>query len=178
MREERAQIDRWLAERLHAGDDAALAAVYDAYAGAVYRQALAIVGSSADAEDVVQEVFLKLVRRRGGPIRELKAYLFTAARHEAASVLRQRRREQPDADAAAAPGPTPSAASSADALMLRNALAALPQEQRDVVIFKVYEDLTFAQIGERVRASAHTVASRYRYALKKLRAALGESDAS
>src|SRR5918998_2888687 len=96
MDNERAREDRRLAERIDIGDAAALEELYDTYAAPVYRQALAVLGCAADAEDVLQEVFLKLVRRRGGPVRELKAYLLTAARHEAASVLRRRQREAPD----------------------------------------------------------------------------------
>jgi DNA-directed RNA polymerase specialized sigma24 family protein len=82
MAEDQAGQGRQWCERIDAGDVAALEAVYDAYAGAVYRQALAVLGSAADAEDVMQEVFLHLVRRRGSPIRDLKAYLLTAARRQ------------------------------------------------------------------------------------------------
>jgi RNA polymerase sigma-70 factor (ECF subfamily) len=61
-----------------------------------------------------------------------------------------------------------------DRVAVRQALAALPPEQREVVRLKVYEQLTFAEISRSVRASVNTVASRYRYALEKLRKALGE----
>src|SRR5437763_1185735 len=96
MDEERARRDRRLGERIDAGDMGALEEVYDAYSTAIYRQALSILSSAADAEDVVQDVFLQLVRRRGYPIRELKAYLLTAARHQACSTLRRRQREAPE----------------------------------------------------------------------------------
>src|SRR2546427_5010342 len=96
MDEERARRDRRLCARIDAGDVSALEEVYDAYSTAVYRQALAILGAAADAEDVVQDVFLQLVRRRGRPIQELKAYLLTAARHQARSSHRRRQREAPD----------------------------------------------------------------------------------
>jgi RNA polymerase sigma-70 factor, ECF subfamily len=183
MDDERARTDRELAERISRGDGAALEAVYDAYAGAVYRQALAVASSAADAEDVVQEVFLKLVRRRGGPIRDLKAYLLTAARNQATSTLRQRRCEALDdcglriADCGFAGRPYPQSTSSAtvDMAAVREALEALPSEQREVVMLKVYDQLTFEEIGRVVRASLNTVASRYRYALQKLRKALGDA---
>jgi RNA polymerase sigma-70 factor (ECF subfamily) len=180
MHEERARRDRWLAERIAAGDPDALEEVYDAYSGAIYRQALSILESRSDAEDVVQEVFLKLVRRRGGPILELKAYLLTAARHQACSSLRRSAPIELMADPEAA---MPAAQGRADGRLdrhdVREALEALPSDQREVVVLKVYEQLTFEEIGRRVRASANTVASRYRYALKKLRQSLGDSaDAS
>lgn len=175
MGEEHAGRDRRLAARIDAGDASALEEVYDAYSSAVYRQALAILSSTADAEDVVQDVFLQLVRRRGGPIHELKAYLLTAARHQACSSLRRRQRETPGESAETAPHLWPGGDGFGDRQAIREALEALPLEQREVVRLKVYEQLTFVEISIAVRASINTVASRYRYALQKLRKALGES---
>jgi RNA polymerase sigma-70 factor, ECF subfamily len=180
MDETQGREDRRLSERIAAGDAGALEEVYDAYSGAVYRQALAILGSAADAEDVLQDVFLQLVRRPGTraadvPIRDLKAYLLTAARHHACSALRRRRRCAPadDAEAVLSHPAAPSDGSS-DRVAVREALQSLPVAQRQVVILKVYEELTFEEIGRRVQASVNTVASRYRYALQKLRKVLGD----
>lgn len=175
MDEERAKRDRAWAERVAAGDERALEAIYDAYSRAVYRQALTLLGCASDAEDVLQEVFLKLVRRRGGPIRDLTAYLLTAARHEACSILRRRGRETWDggleAAELAAPGPQPDFG---ETEAVRAAVAALPERQRQVVILKFYDQMTFAEIARVARASINTVASRYRYALKRLREVLGD----
>src|SRR3954454_14450560 len=134
MDDERRREDRQLAERISAGDAQALEAVYDAYAVALYRQALAIVGGASDAEDVLQEVFLKLVRRRGGPIRELKAYLFTAARHQAYSILRQRQREPLQADLECDSFVPTGRGDELDGMeAVREAVQALPAQQREVV---------------------------------------------
>jgi RNA polymerase sigma-70 factor (ECF subfamily) len=57
-------------------------------------------------------------------------------------------------------------------LAVETALQDLPQNQRAVLHLKVWENLTFAQIGEALEISPHTAASRYRYALDKLRAVL------
>lgn len=175
MDEERSARDRRLAARIAGGDAAALEELYDAYAGAVYRQALSLLGSSTDAEDVVQEVFLKLVRRRGGPIEEVKAYLLTAARHEACSSLRRRQRDARADEAELSLAGSSSVASGTDPTVVQEALAALSVEQREVIVLKVYEQRTFEEIGRMLKASINTVASRYRYALKKLRQALGDS---
>jgi RNA polymerase sigma-70 factor (ECF subfamily) len=174
MAEGHADRDRQWCERIEAGDITALEAVYDAYAAAVYRQAMAALGSVTDAEDVVQEVFLHLVRRHGGRIRDLKAYLLTAARRQSFSVLRRRRQEAPEAGLEA-PVPAAGPSAFAEGETIRQALQALPSPQRDVVVLKVYRQLTFEEIGRVVRAPANTVASRYRYALQKLRRALGDS---
>src|SRR5436305_11418065 len=131
MDEERARRDRHLCERIGAGEMGALEEVYDAYSGAIYRQALSLLGCAADAEDVLQEVFLKLVRRRGGPIRDLAAYLLTAARHEACSVLRRRGRETLDGDVAADDLPVlDTRPDFAETEAVRAAVAALPDKQR------------------------------------------------
>jgi RNA polymerase sigma-70 factor (ECF subfamily) len=176
MDEAGARSDRRLSERIDAGDVRALEELYDAYAGAVYAQALAVLHSAADAEDVLQDVFLKLIRRRGAPIQDLKAYLCTAARHEAYSSLRKRQREQAGSDwLDAEPAPLSSLQASEQREAVREAMESLPAKQREVVVLKVYEQLTFEEIGHRVAASVNTVASRYRYALKKLRALLGDA---
>jgi RNA polymerase sigma-70 factor, ECF subfamily len=175
MDEERARGERALAERLAAGDEQALEVIYDAYSRAVYRQALMLLGSAADAEDVLQEVFLKLVRRRGSPVRDLTAYLLTAARHEACSILRRRGRETWDGTLEETDlAPVDAHADFAETDAVRAAVAALPESQRQVVILKFYDQMTFAEIARVARASINTVASRYRYALKRLREALGD----
>jgi len=157
-----------------AGAFVTIEAIYDAYAGIVFRQALAVLGSDADAEDVLQDVFMKLARRPDARIRDLRAYLLTAARNEAYSTLRRRRREcggwerESEAEASET-GPVMDGEWDA----IRDALDSLPAEQREVVTLKVYDKLTFEEIGCAVGASANTVARRYRYALQKLRRKLG-----
>ncbi|MBM4049994.1 MAG: sigma-70 family RNA polymerase sigma factor, partial [Planctomycetes bacterium] len=58
----------------------------------------------------------------------------------------------------------------------QDALMALPEEQREVVLLKVYGRLTFAEIADVIHASPNTAASRYRYAVEKLRRHLGDED--
>lgn len=163
--------DRSWAERLFQGDTLALEEIYDAYSGPLFHQALALVGSTSDAEDVLQNVFLKVVQRRTGSIRDLKSYLFTAVRHEAYSSLRRRKKELLSEETGMISRPSPRS----DNDEVEEALLSLPPEQREVVLLKVYDQMTFEEIGRVVKTSANTVASRYRYALKKLRELLGEN---
>lgn len=176
MGEDREKWERRLSERLNSGDMAALEELYDRCATAIYRQALAVVSSPSDAEDVLQEVFLKLIRRKGLPIQELKAYLMTAARNEACSLLRRRRREISGSEEEEVVFADPFVAHRQIGTReeLQDALHGLPPEQREVVILKVYEQMTFLEIAGVVKASANTVASRYRYAMKRLRDMLGD----
>ncbi len=164
-----------LIRALAGGDAAAFAAAYDRFGPPLFRVALARLGSAADAEDAVQDVFVGLAR--AGPalaaVDNLRAYLFTALRHAAAKSAARtaaaRRAPLPDDLAATAPRPP------ADADRLERALAALPAAQRELVALKVDGGLTFAEIAACLGISPNTAASRYRYALEKLRAALGEA---
>jgi RNA polymerase sigma-70 factor, ECF subfamily len=160
---------------LAAGRPEAFALLYDRLGPRLYRVARALLGSAEDAEDVVQDVFVALVRRRNslGEVRNLDAYLFTALRHAALSRLGRRKSERaalklvaltvPAAEDDRDDVPAPRGAD------LEAALASLPVEQREVLALKLEGELTFAQIGQTLGVSLNTAASRYRYALEKLR---------
>jgi RNA polymerase sigma-70 factor (ECF subfamily) len=163
--------------RLAAGDEGALAALYDRFAGRMYRAALRMLGRPEDAEDAVQEAFLGVVRSRAklGALRDLTAYLF-AALHRAAgrSAVRRARALRASgtaADDAIAPDQQP-ASDDPDWDRIERAIRSLPERQREVLTLKIDGELTFAQIAQVVGVSVSTAASRYRYALAKLRASL------
>lgn len=164
---------------LAAGSDKAFAVLYDRYAGRLYRAAMATLGCREDAEDVVHDVFMALVRSRAKltEVNDLNAYLFTALRRAAAGRLARRARQPVASEAAeeAVAGPSgPESAETHDPRLAR-ALRALPPEQREVIALKIDAELTFAQIGEVLNISMNTAASRYRYALGKLRDSLARS---
>jgi len=152
-----------------------LASLYDAYAGPLYRYGLTLLSDPDQAEDIVQDVFLGLLRRQApGPIDDLRAYLFRAARNAA---LHARRREdrQPPPSWVSVEACTPSQRDLA--LDLQKAFAQLPLAQREVVSLKLAEDLTFREIAQILHISANTAASRYRLALSRLRQLLkGSAD--
>jgi RNA polymerase sigma-70 factor, ECF subfamily len=160
--------------------EAVLEQAYDDYARPLYRYALAVTGSSEDAEDAVQEVFVRLARATRGlsKVGDLKSYLFSAARNSAYSILRSRQRSGRLNDALESQVLVESqydAAGSCDQPALREAMAALPLDQREVLVLKVFDEMTFQEIADTIGASINTVASRYRYAVAKLREALGTS---
>ena len=159
-----------LTAALAAGDQAAFAAVYDRFAPALFRTAVVLLGSPADAEDAVQDVFVGLARARHDLARvaSLRAYLFAALRHAAArrAAARRRHRAEPLGDA---PGPAAPAADDRGERVER-AVRALPPEQREVLALKLDGGLTFAEVAAALGVSPNTAASRYRYALDRLRA--------
>lgn len=159
----------WLA-RLAKGDPSALDELYDHFGPQCYRYALGMLGRAEAAEDALQELFLELARARGrlGPVRSGRAYLFAMLRHAVWRRLR-RSRERSGEPAAVFERPLPSGIPESAALDVESALAGLPAEQREVVVLKIYQDMTFAEIADATRVSQNTAASRYRYAIERLR---------
>jgi RNA polymerase sigma-70 factor (ECF subfamily) len=143
---------------------------YDRHAAGMYRYALMLLGDTAGAADAVQQVFLALVRnRRGaGSVEHEDRYLRRAIRNECFSALRHRRREP----GGHGPLVEPVDRTSGDPELraaVDEALRALPPEQREVVHLKVFEGMTFQEIADSSDESINTIASRYRYAMDKLR---------
>ncbi len=171
--------DEQLAVRLRNGEPDALERIYDRYAASLYRVLNALLGSPADAEDALQEVFVALATKRVARIQNLKAYLFVAARHQAFSILRRRKREHGFEDVTSLDVADPDVFTKEHGEMAQDwtaLLARLPLEQREVIALKVWEQMTFADIAKVVRASPNTVMSRYRYGIERLRKWCQEDD--
>jgi RNA polymerase sigma-70 factor (ECF subfamily) len=151
----------------------ALSRAYDRYAPGLYRYALMVAASPAAAEDALHQVFLRLAEggQRGARIEDLAAYLRVAVRNECFSHFRKLRRAE--ADGLSLLSPRNGQGSIEEKLALERALLDLSPEQREVVHLKVYEGLTFEEIATTTGVSINTAASRYRYALEKLRHTLG-----
>ncbi len=136
------------------------------------------VASRADAEDIVQEGFLRFWRSRSKALDPI-AYLYACVRRCALEWLRGRSRRSRREEAAARPGiDAPALTGSLDdeerRTAIESALRELPEEQRQALVLKIWAGLTFPQIAEALDISANTAASRYRYALTKLREQLTE----
>ena len=147
--------------------------VYDAFAPKLYRYALMILADPAAAEDALQQAFVKYARRRSGAcaIEHLEGYLRIAVRNECRRILKRKgsRREiglesARLLEAASSPPPDED-----ERRALERALRCLPAEQREVIHMKVYEGMTFQRMADILGISINTVASRYRYALDRLR---------
>lgn len=169
-----------LSDRLETGE-AILEELYDQYARALYRYALSLLGSADDAEDAVQEVFIRIARESGllRRVSDVKSYLYTGVRNSAYSILRKRRHRNNIEQAVCADLLSRSEVRAADpdlGLALCKAFAELPVEQREVLVLKAYDGLTFREISKTTGSPVSTVTSRYRYALDRLRKALEEGE--
>lgn len=164
-----------LAERIAAGDGAALRAAYDAHAGRVFALAVRIVRSKEEAEDVVQDTFLEVWRRAReyDPKRgELATWILAMARSRCLDRMRRarvraRHAERPEQEPLGE-SPDEQAATSEYGEQVRGVLAALPAEQRVALELAYFEGLTQQEIAERTHAPLGTVKTRLRLALEKL----------
>jgi RNA polymerase sigma-70 factor, ECF subfamily len=146
-------IDEFVA-RAKAGDADAFTALYDEYAERVYRFLLGRVQEPADAEDLLQRVFLNVIEslssfeQRGVPF---GAWIFRIARNAAIDFGRARRSSAPlDAILDRADdslGPAGLAEQSAARTEIQAMLATLTDEQRDVITYRFFAGLTPSEIG-------------------------------
>jgi RNA polymerase sigma-70 factor (ECF subfamily) len=142
----------------------------------LFRFAHTLLNSKEDAEDVVQEVFVSLVRSRTrlAQVDNLRAYLFASLRNAVSQHGRRRKLDQMvSLERFDEPMDSKTRSTAGDrSFELEQALLRLPFEQRELVALKIDGELTFAEIAEVLNISPNTAASRYRYALEKLREAL------
>jgi RNA polymerase sigma-70 factor, ECF subfamily len=142
--------------------------LYREHGAALVLFATAMLGDRGCAQDVVHRVFAKLLEKGiHGNIVDSKAYLFSCVRNAALNDLKSAARlvelqpetawfEQSSRDHVAE-------------LNLQSALRQLPDDQKQIVVLHIWGELSFLQISEVLAINANTTASRYRYALKKLR---------
>jgi RNA polymerase sigma factor (sigma-70 family) len=149
-------------------DVAEIDALYRQHGPALLLFARAIAGERSRAQDAIHQVFLKLIEDGSSQqVTNKKAYLFACVRNALLNEARRLQRVmsfEEDAAWFSAPEADP-----AGELALRRALVALPGEQREIVVLHVWGELTFLEIAELLGVSQNTAASRYRYALGKLR---------
>ena len=149
--------------------------LYDAHAVGLFHYFTSFTGEEADAKDLLQELFIKLGKQSiPTGIVNLRAWLLRLAHHQAVDWLRRhrvrRRAEEEMPPEVFASQDDPDQAEFAK--RLEKALALLPMEQRSVAQLKLWDGLTFEEIAEVQGIPLNTAASRYRYALEKLRSEL------
>jgi RNA polymerase sigma-70 factor, ECF subfamily len=159
-------------DRLTATGVDALGALFDLTSLRLVRFAVAVTRNQHDAEDAVQAALVRLASKPQllRPVACPWAYLLRMVRNEALVIARRKERCRATADLT-------------DLVTLCrvdelereeshravwSALRTLPPEQAEVVVLKIWEEMTFAQIGQILETSPNTVASRYQYAMTRL----------
>ena len=147
--------------------------LYDRCAAGLYRYALMILVDPSAAADAVHDVFVAMLEG-AHDVQLPERYLRRAVRNECYSVLRRQPRHAVQSDHAPLLEAIDENADPDVRLILEQAIRELPPEQREVLHLKAFEGLTFQEIADVTAESINTVASRYRYALGKMRALLGQ----
>jgi RNA polymerase sigma-70 factor (ECF subfamily) len=148
---------------------------YEQYGPALLAYASSILGERSNAEDALQQVFFKLLRGNMELPSTARPYLFSAVRNAALSMTRKSRRDVP-MDDSTEPANKSEQWFEAPAELgywnakLESAIRELPQEQSEVLVMRIWGEMAFDEIAAVLEVSINTVASRYRYALAKLRA--------
>jgi RNA polymerase sigma-70 factor (ECF subfamily) len=151
--------------------------IYGAYAPLIYRTAWGVLGSREDAEDVLQAVFLRLLRREFPPDlqKNPKAYLHTAAVNASLDILKARRRRSALLSEAQAFLPGTGEAFDEDlAQRLYEAIAQLRPESAEIVLLHYMHKKTTAEIGQRLGVSRTVIGIRLFRARLRLRKLLSK----
>ena len=165
------------------GNQDAAAAFVRRYQARVFGLAMTITGARAVAEEVSQEAFVKAWRhastydaRRG----RVATWLLTITRNSAVDAVRYRHEDPMDPSLLVALLSPPRRAGSEDArdtsLVLRGALAALPQEQREPIVLMTFGGMTAKEIAARYDVPLGTVKTRVRRGLQAMRERLEVRD--
>ena len=159
--------------RLAAGDLDALEAIWAAAADRLYALALWRTGSAADADDVLQEAFVRLTQERGklAGVRDPFAWLATVT-HRAAIDVHRRRDRRRETTLEACPfvvADETSPERRVDAERVARLLDEIPAAQREAIVLKHYAGESFAAIGRITGVTKFTAASRYRLGMRRLR---------
>jgi RNA polymerase sigma-70 factor (ECF subfamily) len=184
-----------LLDRFHAGDSEAFAVLLGRYERSVYNFLLRSARDARAAEDLTQDVFMRVIQgsREFNRTAKFSTWLFTIARHlciDHSRRMKHRRHASLDGQAAdTEDGPggqlldriangEPGVDRRADSEQMRariaRAVEALPDEQREVFLLRHTQNMPFAEIAEICGVPENTVKSRMRYALERLQAALAE----
>jgi RNA polymerase sigma factor (sigma-70 family) len=194
--EDRSADEARLAQRAVAGDGDAFATLYTRYEKRAYNLCLRILGSEDDAADATQEAFVNVLKRLPkleGRELAFGSYLFTSARHACYDLIGRRKRTEPSDDIAEGAVPVGGGAGGGgmgfdpgdphddperNVLLaarqdeIRDANAKLPARQREVLVLRELEDLSYDEIAELMEMNRNSVAQLISRARINLRDAL------
>jgi RNA polymerase sigma-70 factor (ECF subfamily) len=183
--------DEALLPRLAAGDRAALDRLYDRYAGPTYALLLRIVADRQLAEDLLQEVFVRVWQRAGSYQAErgrVLTWVLSIAHNLAIDEVRRQRRRPQEAEErtdasvtdllaavpTAEPGPEQVVWEQQRRAQINEAMRQLPEAQRVLIELAYFEGYTQSQLAARLGEPLGTIKTRLRLGVQKLRGILGE----
>jgi RNA polymerase sigma-70 factor (ECF subfamily) len=161
--------------RIQAGDTSQLGVLFERHHLALFRYLFHLSGNRALSEDLVQEVFFRILKYAGSydPNLAFPVWLYRLARNCYFDSVHKRRAEVPDFEIPDIPSFEPEAeeilARKQDAKFLREALQMLPDDKREVLVLSRFHDLRYDEIASILKCETGTVKVRVYRALKELR---------
>jgi len=179
LAEDSARIEAQLLERIASGDREAFAALYDRYSGPLFSFAIRIVGSPAEAEDVLQDVFVQIWEKAGqfdGSQGKPFSWSTAMTRNKAIDRLRSLQRRSRLIDEATNAAEPPSAQvetgnelNTDEATRVRSAVNSLPEEQKRAIELAFFGGKTHIEIAAILQEPLGTVKARIRRGMFRLR---------
>ena len=162
-----------------AGQVARLAVLFERYHRALFRYFVSMNGNREQAEDLVQEVFFRMLRYRTSydPAQSFTAWMYQIARNAGVDQVRKRgRAEVVDIDTfvdraelvSASPGPEESASRGQDLALLRRAMDQLPEDKREILVLSRFQGMKHEDIAEVLGCEVGTVKVRVYRAIRAL----------
>lgn len=170
-----AEVDGWLVEKARGGDMDAYEVLVRRHRGRIYRIALRMLGNSHDAEDVAQDVVIQVWTALAGftGASSFTTWLYRIVVNRCLNKARGRRWTRPvlDDDPPPAAGAEEAVVAAARAKATMEAIAALPDDQRAVIVLHQLEGLSYREVAAVVNISEDAVRGR----LHRARLSLFES---
>lgn len=166
--------DLALLSEIRSGSQAAMTTFFDRYSRMVYSVAMRVLSDPSEAEDVMQETFIRVWQNPGAFTAgrgSLGGWLLVVARNRAIDKLRRRKPTDPT-DMFTLPASINLAKESERVILLervRNVMAALPEEQRKALEMAFFEGRTHSEIAEKTAEPLGTIKTRIRLALIAIR---------
>lgn len=152
---------------------------YETYAARLLFYVRQWLPERADAEDAVQAGFVKFWKHKPHPLQADLPLLYATVRCAALDMLRSRSRRSKREEAVMLDfddcwWDADTIQERERAEQMQRALAKLPEDQREVVLLRIWGELTFAEIAQTLDENINTIAARHRYALATLKKLLPE----
>jgi RNA polymerase sigma-70 factor, ECF subfamily len=171
------QNDGALISSVRAGDQGAMAELYDRYSSIVYAVAMRVLGDTAASEDVLQDIFMQLWRSPGAfdaSRGSLAPWLAVIARNRAVDTLRKRRPQDDISDVTLSVQPDMAAEADRSRVSekVRSVLKDMPAPQRSALEMAYFEGYSHSEISQKTGDPLGTVKTRIRAGLMVLRKAV------
>ncbi|MCK4400989.1 sigma-70 family RNA polymerase sigma factor [bacterium] len=175
-------IEKEIRKLIKDDDSKALEIIYDCLGRKLYGYLLTILCSEEKAEDVMQNVFVKIAEKRDriAGVNNITGYIFAMARNEAMDYFRKQPKHHEDIskyeNILCVKEEHKDKVDAEEIKGISKSLESLPYKQSEVISMKIFQDMTFEEISRALKISQNTAASRYRYGIEKLKNKLTHPD--